>query len=71
MNYLKGKMKEKRIIIEKPMTETELAKRTGIDRTTLSCYINGRKKINKLDHVTALAQVLDLDIKEFIEEVLK
>lgn len=71
MNYLKQKMKEKKIIIEKSMTETELAIRTGINRTTLSEYICGSRKLRKMEHIVALAKALDIDIKEFIEEILK
>ena len=71
MNYLKQKLEEKTMIIEKPMTETELAIRTGIHRTTLSEYITGTRKLRKMEHIVAIAKVLDLDIKEFIEEILK
>ena len=71
MNYLKQKMKEKKIVIEKSMTETELAIRTGIPRTTLSEYINGKRKIGKLEHVIAIANVLEIPLDEFIKKVIK
>ena len=71
MNYLKQKMKEKKIVIEKNMTETELAIRTGIPRTTLSEYLNGKRKIGKLEHATAIAKVLEIPIDEFIKEIIK
>ncbi len=61
MNYLKQKFEEKNI------TKTELAIRTGIDRATISYYINGRKKINKLDHIWLIATVLDFNFIEFNE----
>lgn len=61
MNYLKQKFEEKNI------TKTELAKRTGIDRGTISYYINGRKKINKLDHIWQIATVLNFNYIEFNE----
>lgn len=61
MNYLKQKFEEKNI------TKTELANRTGIDRATISYYINGKKKINKLDHIWQIATVLDFNFIEFNE----
>ena len=61
MNYLKQKFEEKNI------TKTELAIRTGIDRATITYYINGRKKINKLDHIWQMATALDFNFIEFNE----
>ena len=51
----------------KNITKTELAIRTGIDRATISYYINGRKKINKVDHIWLIATVLDFNFIEFNE----
>ena len=45
------------------MRKTELAIRTGIDRATISYYINGRKKINKLEHKV---NSLKLDVNKYI-----
>ena len=65
MNYLKQKLEEKHI------SQTELAKRTGINRSVLNEYVVGKRKLSKIEHVIALTYALDIDIKEFIEEILK
>lgn len=61
MNYLKQKFEEYNITI------TKLSKRTGIARETLSDYINGKRRINKLDHIWLIATVLEFNYIEFNE----
>ena len=64
MNYLKEKLKEKH------MTQTELANRCGVGKACICNIIATRNKPH-LELLYNIAIVLDLDLKEFIEEILK
>ena len=67
MNYLKQKLKEKHI------SQTELATRLGLNKSTVTHYIKGRIQLKNLsvEKIYTIAMILDIDIKEFIEEILK
>lgn len=66
MNYLKQKLEEKHI------TQKELAIRTGIDKGSINYYCNKElKRGMNIENVYNICMVLDLDIKEFIEEMTK
>lgn len=66
MSYLKQKLEEKHI------TQKELAIRTGIDKGSINYYCNKElKRGMSIENAYNIAMVLDLDIKEFIEEILK
>ena len=65
MEYLKQKLKQKHI------SQNELAKRTGITRTTINQYINGKRKLNRLDHIYNIQMALGLSMNKFIKEILK
>lgn len=67
MNYLKQKLKERH------MTQCELAKRLGINKSAVTHYIKGTVKLKNLsvDKIYVIANILDLDLKEFIEEIMK
>ena len=65
MNYLKEKLKEK------GMTQSELAIRCGVSRQYINDYCTDRYKKMNIKIAYDIAKVLDLDIKEFIEEILE
>lgn len=67
MNYLKQKLEEKN------MTQTELGKRIGISRQYVCDMCNGRTNFlnMRLVNIYEISRALDLDLKEFIEEILK
>lgn len=67
MNYLKEKLKEKNI------SQSELARRLGVCKSTITHYIQGRIKLKKLsvERVCNIADILDIPIDEFIEGILK
>ena len=67
MSYLKNKLKEKHI------TQAELGRRLGVTRQYICDLCRGRRKLSKMpvEKVCDIALILDLDIKEFIEEILK
>ena len=64
MNYLKQKLEEKN------MTQAELARRIGVDASTVCNWIKDRSKISSY-YARHIASILNLDIKEFIEEIIK
>lgn len=67
MNYLKQKLEEKHI------SQSELARRIGVTRGYICDLCHGRNKLSKMpiEKLGNIAQALDIDIKEFIEEILK
>ena len=66
MNYLKRKLAEKN------MTQKELSIRAGIDKGSINGYCNKPfKRGMSIENAYNIAMVLDIDIKEFIEEILK
>lgn len=66
MNYLKTKIKENK------MTQKELAIRTGINKGAINYYCNKElKRGMSIENAYNICQVLDLDLKEFIEEMIK
>lgn len=67
MNYLKRKLEERN------MTQSELGKRLGISRQYVCDMCNGRTNFlnMRLVKIYEIAMVLDLDLKEFIEEIIK
>lgn len=66
MNNLKQKLEEKHI------TQGEMAKRCGVLSSTINRYCNNKnKKSMSLELAVNIAKVLDIDIKEFIEEIMK
>ena len=67
MNYLKQKL------IEKHITQSELARRTGISRQYISQLCNEKRKFAnvKIDKVYDIAIALDVKISELIIEMLE
>lgn len=66
MSYLKRKLAEKHI------TQKELAIRTGINKGSINGYCNKPfKRGMSIENAYNIAMILDIDIKEFIEEILK
>ena len=54
----------------KRLTQTELAKRTGVNLRTLQDYEQGKRKINnaKITTVSRLAEALGVTIAEILEK---
>lgn len=66
MNYLKQKLEEKN------MSQSELARRIGTTHATINAICNNRfKRGPNAMLVYDICQILDLNIKEFIEEIIK
>lgn len=66
MNYLKQKLKERN------MTQIELSLKCNVLPSTINRYCKGKnKKTMEIELAYNIAKVLDLDLKEFIEEILK
>lgn len=66
MNYLKQKLEEKHI------TQKELAIRTGINKGAINYYCNTElKRGMSIETAYLICETLNLDLKEFIEEMLK
>lgn len=64
MNYLKQKL------IEKHITQSELARRTGVTEATISRYLNKKRKMN-LQIIYQIAIVLDISLEELVKEMLE
>ena len=67
MNYLKQKL------IEKHITQSELAKRTGISRQYISQLCNEKRKFAnvKVDKIYNIATALDINLDELVNEMLE
>lgn len=66
MNYLKRKLQERN------MSQKELALRCNVLPSTISRYCNNKnKKGMEIGLVYNIAIALDIDLKEFIEEIMK
>ena len=64
--YLKRKLEEKNI------SQAELAKRLGVNKSTITHYITGRIELKNLsaDRITEMAMILDVPIDEFIRNIV-
>lgn len=51
----------------KGLTQTELAVRSGVDRSYISALENGRRKAPSWDILVALARALDMSVSEFLQ----
>lgn len=67
MNYLKQKL------IEKHITQSELARRTGISKQYISQLCNGKRKFTniKVDKIYSIAIVLDVNLDELVNGMLE
>ena len=67
MNYLKKKLQERNI------SQNELAKRIGITKGRVSQLTKEGKDLSKMpiSRIYEISRVLDLDLKEFVEEILE
>lgn len=66
MNYLKRKLEERN------MSQVELAKRLGVDKSAITHYITGRIKLKNLsvERITNIAMILNVPIEEFIKNII-
>ena len=64
--YLKCKLEEKKI------SQAELAKRLGVNKSTITHYITGRIELKNLsaERITEMAMILDVPIDEFIRNIV-
>lgn len=53
--------------VVKGLTQTELAVRSGVDRSYISALENGRRKAPSWDIIVALARALDMSVAEFLQ----
>lgn len=67
MNYLKQKL------IEKHITQSELARRTGISRQYISQLCNEKRKFAnvKADKIYNIAIALDINLDELVKGMLE
>jgi transcriptional regulator with XRE-family HTH domain len=56
-----------RLMNEQDLTQTELAEKTGIDRTLLSRLLKGERRIQTA-HITAIGRALGLSTAELVEQ---
>lgn len=52
------------------ITISELSRRTGIARETLSRYLSGKKRINKLEHICYIGLVLNFSYYDYLEVII-
>lgn len=53
--------------IEKGISQRELAKKTGISRSTLNDLINGKIKKVDIDDLRKIAEILDISLQELLK----
>lgn len=51
----------------KGLTQTELAARSGVDRSYISALENGRRKAPSWEIIVALARALDMSVAELLQ----
>ena len=52
-------------ILRSELSQTEIAKRLGVNPSQISCYVNG-KKLPALDTFANLCAILDVDSKDIL-----
>ena len=52
-------------ILRSELSQTEIAKRLGVNQSQISCYVHG-KKLPALDTFANLCAILDVDSKDIL-----